>query len=337
MDRGLTMRPKILFTALLMSALCVSSALAGSGLRIGTAGGQELLIPVGSRGTAMGGTVVASTYGLESIFWNPAGLASLEGTEAMFSHQPYIADIDVNFGGIATAIEGFGTIAASAKIVSIGEMMETTEAETKGTGRTFNPTLSVLGLTYARQMTASVGFGATAMFISETIDQVSAKGLAFDVGFLYDPRWKGVSIGLAIKNYGPSMKFTGKGFERRPENEQRALAGEAASFDLPSHITLGAAWNALNQGRNAVTLAGTFRSNNFSEDQWQGGAEYSYNDRYFLRGGYNYSSQENYIYGASFGAGLSYPMGETVLSFEYAWSQADVFDDNQYFTFKVNF
>lgn len=333
------MKHRIALVALILLCLSVTAVFAGSERRIGTAGATELLIPIGSRGTAMAGSVVASTWGVEAIYWNPAGLATLEGTEAMFTHQPYLADIDVNFVGVGTTIEGFGSVAASAKIVSIGEIEETTEANPEGTGSVYEPTLAVIGLTYARILTANVQFGATAMLINERIFEVSATGVAFDFGVIYDPKWNGVTLGLAIKNYGPEMKFSGSGFERTFEEAgQRRVQSNAASFELPSSINIALAYNFLNMGRSSMTLAGNFRSNNFQEDFWQGGAEYSFNDNLFLRAGYNYSEQRDYLYGLALGAGLSYQVSEGFrLTAEYSWAETEVFDDNQFFTLKLGF
>ena len=84
-------------------------------------------------------------------------------------------------------------------------------------------------------------------------------------------------------------------------------------------------------------ISSNFRSNTYSNDLIQGGFEYVYNDLYFLRGGYNYSQQGEWIHGASAGAGLTYVMGETKLTFEYAWNQTEIFDDNQYFTVTASF
>ena len=88
------MNNKYLIMFLILLVVSLNTAYAGNVLRLGSAGGQELRLPVGSRGTALGGAVVADVTGVESIFWNPAGLAFTTGTEAMFSHQPYLADID---------------------------------------------------------------------------------------------------------------------------------------------------------------------------------------------------------------------------------------------------
>jgi hypothetical protein len=321
---------------LLMVLLVMSlTAYAGNSLRLGTAGAQELLIPVGSRGTAMGGAVLSTTYGVEAMYWNPAGLASLEGTEAAFTYLPYIADIDVNYVGVARQIEGFGVIGGGAKVVSIGDIEETTEEFPDGTGRIFSPSLTVLNLTYAREFTANVAFGVTAMFINESILDVQASGVAFDVGFIYRPRWYGLSMGLTVKNYGPEMAFDGIGFDR--EQDDRPVRPVSASFDLPSSINIGLGYDFIDDGRNLANLSGNFRSNNYSEDYWQGGAEYVYDGKYALRAGYNFSDQDEFIFGVTFGAGLKVPLGGVDFSFEYSWNETDVFDDNQFFTVKANF
>ena len=135
------MKYRFVLLLLVLLAVGLTSAYAGNSQRIGTAGGQELLIPIGSRGTAMGGAVVGNTYGVEAIYWNPAGLASLEGSEAMFTHLPYIADIDVHLGGLATSVEDIGVLAFATKVVSIGDMEETTQELPNGTGRIVNPTM----------------------------------------------------------------------------------------------------------------------------------------------------------------------------------------------------
>ncbi len=329
------MKTKFVILTVVLLAVSLSSVYAGNSLRTGTDGALELLIPIGSRGTSMGGAVVANTYGVESIVWNPAGLAELEGTEAMFTYMPYIADIDVNFAGVATRMEDFGTLAASVKVVNIGDMEETTQEYPNGTGRTFSPTMTVIGLSYARILTANVSFGVNAMFIHEDVFNVQASGVAFDVGFLYNPRWRGLQLGFTVKNYGPEMSYSGDGFKQPLDD--RLGAAESAPFDLPSSINMGVAYDVYSEGPNQATVSGNFRSNNYSEDYYQAGAEYVYDGKYSFRAGYNFSDDDYYLYGASLGAGLKLNVGGTDLTFEYSWTETDVFDDNQYFTVKANF
>ncbi|MCW9097306.1 MAG: hypothetical protein OQJ93_07945, partial [Ignavibacteriaceae bacterium] len=76
-----------LLTVVFALLLMLDVAYAGGGNRTGTAGAAELLIPVGPRGIAMGEANVATSFGLEALFWNPAGVAKMENSsQVMFSH-----------------------------------------------------------------------------------------------------------------------------------------------------------------------------------------------------------------------------------------------------------
>ena len=324
----------LLIVALLL--LTFQSVIAGNENRLGTAGAAELLIPVGSRGTALGGAVVANSYGIDAIFWNPAGLAWLEGTEAMAAILPYIADIDVTYFAIGKQIEDFGTIALTAKVVSIGKIEETTDAFPNGTGSIFEPTMAVIGLTFAKAVSTQVNFGITGRYIREEIFEVTANGVSFDFGFTYEPRVYGLTLGLAIRNFGPDIVFSGSGFEDATGG--RPLSSTESGAELPTSFDLGLAYNFLNEGLNSATLSGNFRSNNLSNDNWNGGVEYVYDERYALRAGYLYSDQEQYLYGFSLGAGVSVDLGEDArLTFEYSWTETEIFADNQHFTLKASF
>ncbi len=331
------MKNKMFLLVIAILAVGLSSAYAGNVDRIGTAGGQELLIPAGSRGAAMAGSVVANSSGVDAIFWNPAGLADLEGTEAMFTHLPYIADIDVEYVAVGTQIEDFGTLGFAIKVVDAGEWEETTEEFPNGTGRLFSPTLTVMGLTFSRVLTADVSFGITGNVIRETIFEVDATGFAFYFGFTYKTRFRGLTLGFVMKNYGPDVTFSGRGFDRIPADEKRPASSRNAPSELPTSINLGTAYNFLSDDLNSATVTANFRANNQAMDAWQGGIEYAYDDRYFLRGGYNYADQDNWLYGASLGAGIIFALGNTDLTFEYTWTDTDVFEANQYWTMKASF
>ena len=66
----------LIMITVIVLAFSATVALAGNKDKIAGAGAQELLIPVGSRGIAVGGAFNAIVTGNEAIFWNPAGLAA---------------------------------------------------------------------------------------------------------------------------------------------------------------------------------------------------------------------------------------------------------------------
>lgn len=336
-----------LVTICAISVLALTTvSMAGSERRMGTAGAQELRVPIGSRGTALGGAIGADVYGAEAIFYNPAGVAMVEGTEVMFSHLNYFADMDLNYFAITTAIEDFGSIGISAKVLSVGKIEKTTWDAPDGTGEIYNPSMAVIGLTYSRVLTDRVTFGINAKFISETIDLVSAKGLAFDFGANYDTKWNGLRLGFVIKNIGPEMSLKGEGLDYPVQatgtypqiSPVKTFSAESASFELPSWISFSGAIDFYNIEKNRATFFGTFQSNNFSKDLYRGAFEYAYNEMYFVRGGYTLDQkQTDHLYGLTFGGGLIVNFGEAEVTFEYSWNQTEFFDNNQYFTGKINF
>lgn len=338
---------KTLLMSLALVIVLSAVLLAGSEDRIGTAGAQELRIPIGSRGSAMGGALVASASGAEAMYWNPAGAAVEGGTEAMFSHLKYFADMNLSYVAVKTSIEGFGTLGVSAKVFSVGDILKTTWDDQQGTaGEYFNPTSSVIGLTYARQLTDRVSFGATGYFINERVEQVSAQGMAFDFGFTYVPNWRGLKFGVVVKNFGPDMRYDGPGFDNdvypqgsNPNSASKDFQSQSAAFELPSSVQFGAAWNPLQRPneKNNVELSTVFQSNNFSQDEFRGGFEYSYSDMFFLRGGYAGSNQNDYMFGPAFGAGVKMHWGATLIMLDYSWQKTEFFDNNQFFTVKMGF
>ncbi|MCA9755759.1 MAG: PorV/PorQ family protein [Candidatus Eisenbacteria bacterium] len=329
-------------TILLATSLVATSAWAGSERRIGTAGAQELRIPVGTRGIALGGATVSAQHGLESVYYNPAGLAGGTGTEALFANTSYLAETDVRYFGISTET-GLGNIAATIKVLDLGQLEVTTEDAPEGTGEVSNINFTVFGLSMARYLTDAVSFGVTGYYINESIIDVSARGMAFDLGLNYDMPWRGARFGLVMKNFGPDMTFSGAGLDQsvqipgsEPGSRPRILSTQSAGFELPSYFQIGGQIPAWESGDNQVMAYGTYLSNNFSKDEVRGGVEYAYRDVLMLRGGVDYADQSEYLFGPTFGAGFNLPLGAANLSVDYAFQSVDSYFDDLH-TFSAHF
>lgn len=286
---------RLAILALVPAALlaCAVDAWAGSNGRKGTEGAPELTIPVGPRGEALGGAVVGDATGVEALFWNPAGVGLLPKTEAMFTHTQYFADMKLNYFGVATHIGGAGVIGFAAKVLSVGDVIVTTEDSPDGTGEVSQPTFTVLGLTWAKQFTDRVTFGATANLVNEHIIQESATGVAFDFGVQYLTGWQGLKLGMVMKNFGPNMTFNGPGAEvsflppgSNPTSGSRIFTSESASFDLPSYFTMGASLDVLHSPQMRLTALGAVQNNNYQGNAIRGGLEWAYRDLVALRGSY---------------------------------------------------
>ncbi len=317
------------------------SAVAGGDGRLGTAGALELLIPMGARGVAMGGSVMAQSTGTEAWFWNPACATTVDGSEVSFSHRQYIADIGLDRVAFAHNAGGLGVIGLTATVLSTTDEMVRTTSQPEGTGETWAASFVIVGASYARALTDRVSLGLNGQYISETIFNESAQGVAFDFGFTYRPTWDGLTLGVVVKNYGPSMKFDGPDFDQPIEDGDGAGGRDgrtqSASFELPSFIQFGVAWDAWTRDNQQLRLSGSFQSNNFTEDEYRVGSEWAFSNQLFLRGGYVASSLDQYMYGFSAGAGLRLPIGDREARLDYAWADAGVFDGNHLFTLTFGF
>ncbi|MCG3120844.1 MAG: hypothetical protein ALAOOOJD_03739 [bacterium] len=358
------MKKFFLYTFLLigvMMAVMVSSLSAqeGRNKRVGSAAATELLIPVGARDLAMGGASLATTSGVDAIYWNPAGLARQgAAAEGTFTTLSYLADINVNYGAVGINFAGFGTVGISVKALDFGDIPLTTNDDPENSsGRSFSPTFLTLGLTFSRAFTDAITFGTSFKLISEKMARVNGSGFAIDLGVQYHSigGLKGLDLGVAMKNIGPQVKFDGSGLLRsgtatngnRPE---QFYSSKAATFELPSSVELGLAYSRQMNETMTWGVNGTFANNNLGLDGYRGGAELTYHgDKigFAARGGLELSPDagqdlndntiDDSIFGPTFGFGLNYKAPGIALTLDFAYRQTDFFDSNKMFSVKFGF
>ncbi len=321
-------------------------AKAGRGDKAGTAAASQLLVPVGAASIAEGSSVIASASGLEALYWNPAGLSRTAfGTMATVSHMTYIADISVDYFAAGTRLGDLATGAISVKTFSIGQIPVTTEEQPDGTGETVSPTMLVVGGTLARNISDRIALGVTAKYIYEKMGTVSAGGFGFDVGVQYDGLGgiDGLEFGVTLKNLGPRMRYDGTGLLREAVVDAGLLPSspvkiQASSDELPSSIEIGLSYAPKIDEVNAVRISSAFRNNNFSEDEYGFGGEYSYSRMFFARLGYNLASGlegREYIFGPTFGFGVKTSIYDLSISVDYAFRSAKYFSGNHVVTLSI--
>lgn len=337
---------KKMFLLILTIGFIVTSY-AGDVSRKGTNGAEELLIPVGARGIATGGAFLSTVTGLESIYYNPAGLDITQRTEAMFSYMTYIADINISYLAVGTNIGDFGSIALSFKSLDVGDIPVTTNDFPDGTGSTYSPGFITVGLTYSKILTDRISIGTNLKLLSETIGNTSATGFALDAGVQYKFTEQ-ISLGATVKNIGGNMVFTGQDLRQRsdingsqPGSPTGMFEVVAEPFQIPSYFELSLAYGLNFNEQNDLKFAGTFTANNSLEDQMNFGMEYGFMNNFFVRGGYSFllENTNQSIFGLTFGAGLNYQLEDNLgFAFDYAFRDVNDFPTaNHIFTAKIYF
>lgn len=339
---------KTIAVTLLISMALVHPALKAQERRVGASSGNQVLIPVGGVGMAMSGAATAALTGVEAMYWNPGAVAYSRKGELMFSSMNYLADIKISYVAATANLGNLGTVGFAIKSLNFGDILRTTDEDPDGLrGEQWSPNFITASLTYSKAFTDRIAVGATAKLISETILSSSATGLALDFGVQYTTPFD-LKIAVVLKNLGNQMRYAGPDLERQVarfpgEGPQNLLRTEiiASAGELPSSFEIGAAYDFKLDPRNTITLAGNFRNNNFSEDEYQLGAQYAFQDLLFLRGGMNFDVSEHgenvFTNSFSLGAGVNYRLGGVAIMIDYAYRSAKFFSGNQVFAVRLGF
>ena len=315
--------------------------------RAGTAAMEELLVPVTARTVALGASLTSglnNLSGVEAVLSNPAALMTNRSTSVLFSRTEYLADIGINYFGIAQRF-GNNNIALTLSSWDYGDIPRTTvEAPEVDPSLTYDASTSVLGLSLARQFTDRISAGITAKALGRTIDEATSTGLAFDAGMTYVVGESGLRFGVSLRNFGGAVEFSGGQLDLPLGTTGPGGTGTIAgaiddlSAELPSLLSFGAAYTRQFSGDISLTALGSFRSNAYDLDNYTGGLEFGYADLFFVRGGVNITTdQDQNAWDVwNVGAGLNIPVGGTSIGVDYAYRPSSVFSGVNMFTVGID-
>ncbi len=346
---------KTVAAAILVTVVLASFATA-QGPRNGTTGASHLLLSQGAR-YLTGGGAAANAVGIDAIYWNPAGLARSEtNVNAIFSRRSYIADIGINYFGAAMKLGSIGSIGLTARSFDIGEIDVTDVFHPDGTGEKYTPTILVVGMTYSKLISDRTSLGLNVNLLNESFSGVSASGLTLDAGVQYSSflNIPGLSIGVALKNFGTAMRYDGSrlwvdanvlGSDRQSE-WYKVTAGTA---DMPFVMDMGASYR-LNLGVMSLDVGATFENNHSAQDEYRLFTEFNFGNLASVRFAnitaakvvdddktidIDESDIENIFASYSFGASLNLKQVTGIdLSIDYAFIATKFFNDNQIFALR---
>ena len=262
------------------------------------------------RGTGMGEAYTSISEDAYSAWWNPAGLASVEGPELAATYNDSMQDVTNQYLSLAYPIRYGSTLGLNVTRLSVAPFQGYDAQGTKN-GKVESSDIAA-GAAYGRVLLKDeierpvLNLGAGLKFISEKLDGVSANTAALDLGAVYyirpDNYWMSKEpaqeyrVGLAVKNIGPGLKF-----DRR-------------SSPLPLSVTLGGSWLS-HPGGNASLI--------FSLDQ-----TYANDEKYYTAFGAEYvafqllSLRAGYRTGQEIGSGLRFGVGFrlSIMDIDYSMS-----------------
>lgn len=269
---------------------------------VGTSGAAFLKINAGSRPAAMGEAFAGLADDVNAMFYNPAGLSSLERAQFTAQYGSWFQGISYNMLGFAHPVKNIGCFGIGIINLGVGDLEKRT-ADTENPESMFAANDSAYILHYSRQVMEKLSAGANIKAINQKIDTETASAYAVDIGCLWVTPVERLSAGLVVQNMGTEIKFINEG------------------DPLPLNIKLGFGYK-LPMGDKAGLAAGLdFNLPRDNDMLISGGAEYLRKFAYDLSGavraGYKTVSREKLggLSGLTAGVGV----GWKEFGFDFAW------------------
>jgi hypothetical protein len=180
----------------IMIALSVSSAMAGTSVY------DFLNIPTGARSVGMATAFTAVADHPSGFWWNPAGCARSPTREVSLEYNQYVVGMKRGYLGYLHPLSGHTAVGIGLSHISVGEMTKTSpDGYEEGK---FSPLGMAASLAFSTAVTEkpSITAGAAIKWIYQSIDDYSSQAVAVDLGVLYKPELKGVTLGISVQNLG---------------------------------------------------------------------------------------------------------------------------------------
>lgn len=277
----------------------------------GTTGGVILKESLGARSLAMGDAFTAVAIGPETIYWNPAGLATMENPEASAMYFKEIADMGLTSIQYAQPLAGFGTAGIAIESFSAGTMdINYLDGSAKSVKAQQD---LIVNLAYGKAVAENFSAGINLKYLNSTLAEAeSASSIAVDLGCLYKlPAANGLAIGLNVQNIGSGMKYIEE------------------TDPLPLTVRVGAAFQTAVQN-NMLTISGDLNKSQELSTRFNMGVEYLYNQVMALRAGYKFGYDID-----SFTAGFGVKINR--YSLDYAFAPKDDLGDNHRLSLGITF
>jgi len=353
----------------IFTVLFFADAKAGNPDRAGQAGANELLVNSWARSSGWNGANTSGIRGLESMQLNVAGLAFTPKTEMIFARTNWLAPsgININSFGFAQTMGDAGTIGLQINSWNFGDIERTTVQNPEGGIGTFSPQFINLGFGYAKRFSSTISGGLVARVINEAIEDVRASGVAVDAGVQYVTSSKpgsksikkdDIKFGVSVRNIGPDMSYRGDGMAQKARilgnDYDNTLQNRSASFNLPSMLMIGASYDfRLDKDTNTyfhrLTMAGTFISHSFQQNQVMYGLEYGYKNFLMFRAGYAFENgifdelgpggRQSALTGFAGGFSIDVPLSKqnkNTFGFDYSYRSTNPFNGIHTFGLRIN-
>ena len=336
--------PKVIKACLLFIVIFAGINFAQN--KTGTTVGQFLKIEPSSRVVALGNAGSSLSGEISNIFYNPASLGRLQGTDIQFTFNKWLADITYNYMAAGINVEGVGTFALVGTLLNSGEMDVRTVENPLGTGERFSVNNLALGLGYGLMLTDRVSVGFQINYINEEIwhSSISTFGLNFGVQYQVEP--DGLTIGASVSNFGARAAYDGRDLylnydfdpDKYGDNDKLPAELRTDYFNLPTLFRAGISyWFDFGDDYRLLLAADAVHPND--NDQYLNiGGEFNLLQIVSIRAGYRNMFMPDAEGGLVLGGGVQTNFNESNnIRFDYAYADYGRLAETHRITLSVGF
>ena len=313
---------------------------------VGTSAATFLEIGVGARAVAMGGSYVAVANDASALYWNPAGIAWINGVQSEMMHTEWLGGTSFDYVGLAIPVpllqSSFGVSFTS---LDYGESLVRTVDRPEGTGERYGAHDFAIGLTYAVALTDRFSFGISGKYISQKIWSESGSTMAMDLGVFYSTMFEGLRLGAAISNFGGEISLGGRHLttihdpDVRVANFDRVPVDyKVGSYPLPLIFRVGLSYYKKIGSFGDILVAMDVLHPSNTTESINLGMEYGFGNMFYFRAGYQNLYERDSVNGLTLGGGIDYYLaGRMGIRVDYAWSDWGILENTQRFSLGLAF
>ena len=326
--------------------IIIFAGLASAQNKTGTTIGQFLKIEPSSRVVGLGNAGASLSGEISNIFYNPASLGRIQGTDVQFTFNKWLADITYNYMAAGFTVEGLGSFALVGTLLNSGEIDVRTVEKPLGTGEKYTVNNLALGLGYGLMLTDRVSVGLQINYINETIwhSSLSTFGLNFGVQYEVDP--DGLTIGASVSNFGTRSAYEGRDlyinydFDPKKYGDNDKLPAELKTdyFNLPTLFRAGLSYNFKFEEEYQLLVAADAVHPNDNAQYINLGSEFKLLKMFSIRIGYRNLFMPDAEGGLVLGGGVQTNFNETNnIRFDYAYADYGRLAETHRITLSVGF
>jgi hypothetical protein len=277
-----------------------------------------LKISPDARSAALSGAFVAMVDDVSALYWNPACMSKMDSNKYHFQagHTAYFADMGMHFLGFTYSRDRLHHWGLSLVSLSSGDMIETTEFQPFGTGRSFSVTDLMIGISFAKVLSDNFSFGLSGKYVSENIADVITYNGMFDFGFIYSVGVRqSTRFAVSISNFGFNVRPGGRLTLNTLNGEKEITDFEKIA--VPTIFRLGIVSPLYINKHHSLSAAAQLNHPTDNNETLALGFEYSLKKLLFLRSGYEFGTDQSAI--PTFGFGLQMQRYFGYLGFHYAF------------------